>query len=67
MFYRAVVCLLRRRLIRGIGRVYARGFWFSGLHRLLVLVFSGCLLLNSGKKQARGGLTVFFVVFFIII
>jgi hypothetical protein len=46
MFYRAVVCLFRGRLIRGVGRVYTRGFWFSGLRRLSVLVFSGCFLLK---------------------
>jgi hypothetical protein len=46
MFYRAVVCLLRGRPIQGIGRVYTRGFWFSGLCKLSVLVFSGYPLLK---------------------
>jgi hypothetical protein len=46
ILYRAVVYLLRGRPIQGVGRVYTRGFWFSGLCRLLVLVFSGCPLLK---------------------
>jgi hypothetical protein len=46
MLYRAVVCLFRGRLIQGVGRVYTQGFWFSGLCRLSVLVFSGYPLLK---------------------
>jgi hypothetical protein len=50
MFYKAVVCLLRGRPIRGISCIYARGFWFLGLYRLLVLVFSGCSLLKFWQE-----------------
>jgi hypothetical protein len=46
MFYKAVVCLFRGHFMQGIGRVYTRGFWFLGLRKLSVLVFSGCLLLK---------------------
>jgi hypothetical protein len=52
MFYRAVVCLLRGRSMQGIGRVYARGLWFSGLYRLSVLVLSGCPLLKLQRKAS---------------
>jgi hypothetical protein len=46
MFYKAVVCLFRGYLIRGVGHAYIRGFWFLGLYRLLVLVLSGYPLLK---------------------
>jgi hypothetical protein len=50
MFYKAVVCLLRGYFMQEIGRVYAQGFWFSGLRRFLVLVFSGYFLLKLQQE-----------------
>jgi hypothetical protein len=52
MFYKAVVYLFRGYLMQGVGRVYARGFWFSGLYRLSVLVFSGYPLLKLRRKTS---------------
>jgi hypothetical protein len=64
MFYRAVVCLLRGCLMQGVGRVYARGFWFLGLYRLSVLVFSGYPLLKFQQEASWRRFNSIFCSFF---